>query len=219
MTTITQDNHSMLPFSDRALTMLNRRQLSSQEIEQFGALLEQAKQSQQQPKVFLEQLSTAELALVQKAHALADTIQIQSLSTEGATNLLIQPDPRYQVDLDRDGMVDVGAGQMIVFPPSHAPQRVHDAWQAATAGMSGIEQGRLQLRMHGTIYGFRIAGLNNSGLVQEREPHEVWSQEGLENLIATLHSQLRFAVKLDGWTPDNKQFQNFLDIFEQKLFS
>jgi len=85
-------------------------------------------------KGFLATLTAQDLALLQQAKGLADTINVATLSEEGATNLLL--DHAAQVDLNNDGLVEVGIGKMMTFPPPNAPQAAKDAWTAATAGMS-----------------------------------------------------------------------------------
>jgi hypothetical protein len=85
-------------------------------------------------KSFLAGLSAQDLMLLQQATGLADRIDVAALSEEGAANLLLEQDGR--VDLNNDGLVEVGAAKTVVFPPVNAPQSVKDAWTAATAGMS-----------------------------------------------------------------------------------
>lgn len=92
-------------------------------------------------KGFLAGLTAQDLTLLQQARGLADTINVASLSEEGAANLLLGRD--MQVDLNNDGIVEVGAGRMMTFPPLNAPQAAKDAWAAATAGMS--ERDRMSL--------------------------------------------------------------------------
>jgi hypothetical protein len=95
-------------------------------------------------KGFLASLSAEDLALLQQAKGLAATINVSSLSEEGAANLLL--DRESHVDLNNDGLVEVGAAKIITFPPVNAPQSVKDAWEAATAGMS--ERDRMSLSGH-----------------------------------------------------------------------
>lgn len=89
-------------------------------------------------KSFLASLSAQDLTLLQQAGGLAEGINVASLSEEGAANLLLTNDNR--VDLNNDGIVEVGAARLITFPPVNAPQSVKDAWEAATAGMSDKDQ-------------------------------------------------------------------------------
>ncbi|TWU51795.1 hypothetical protein [Rubripirellula reticaptiva] len=86
-----------------------------------------------EPKSFLKSLSEDELKAVQNAHWLADGIQVDSLTEEGALNLLIPP--AAQVDLNRDGLTQSGAAYGIRFPDSTTPATVTAAWEQATDGM------------------------------------------------------------------------------------
>ncbi|MBF2949037.1 hypothetical protein HKT30_16525, partial [Pseudomonas aeruginosa] len=43
----------------------------------------------------------------------------------------------YSVDLDGDGITEVGAAKIRHFPPRDAPQAFLDQWLALTAGMDG----------------------------------------------------------------------------------
>jgi hypothetical protein len=95
-------------------------------------------------KGFLASLSAQDLTLLQQAKGLASTINVASLSEEGAANLLLEH--AAQVDLNNDGIVEVGSGKMMTFPPPNAPQAAKDAWAAATAGMS--ERDRMSLSGH-----------------------------------------------------------------------
>lgn len=95
-------------------------------------------------KGFLASLNAQDLALLQQAKGLAGTINVASLSEEGAANLLLEH--AAQVDLNNDGIVEVGIGKMMTFPPPNAPQAAKDAWEAATAGMS--ERDRMSLSGH-----------------------------------------------------------------------
>jgi hypothetical protein len=62
-----------------------------------------------------------ELTLLQKANSLADTINVQGLTEEGATNLLSQPDNSDKVDLNNYRLVEVGIAKLMIFPPVNAP--------------------------------------------------------------------------------------------------
>lgn len=97
------------------------------------------------PQEFLQRLSQDELNVVQQVHHLADPIAVDSLSGEGALNLQIPPPA--QVDANRDGLTQVGAGSMIRFPDSETPASVVAAWNEATAGMDPQEKMRYEFRM------------------------------------------------------------------------
>lgn len=203
-----------LQFSDYSLEILKRRQLSQQDVADFGQILTQAQETDKSPKNFLQSLSKAELAVIQKAHSLADTININRLSTEGATNLLTQPDPDFRVDLNNDGVVEVGEARTISFPPPNAPNHVKEAWKEATSGLSELDKSTLELRMHTSVYGIQINGVSSKTPL----PADVqWSTGGLQNLLSTLYSQLEFSVSMEGWTEQNKQFEGVIQTFEESL--
>ncbi|WP_236621384.1 hypothetical protein [Rhodopirellula sallentina] len=97
------------------------------------------------PKSFLNTLSTDELKTVQNVHWLADSIDVNSLTEEGALNLLIPP--AAQVDLNRDGLTQSGLAYGIRFPDSTTPKPVADAFDAATAGLSEMDRSLHVLHM------------------------------------------------------------------------
>lgn len=98
------------------------------------------------PQAFLKTLSASELATLQNLHRLADPIQVDRLSQEGALNLLLPPGDA-RMDIDGDRLVSVGAARLIVFPPANAPKEVDDAWAEATAGADWEMRAHLELTM------------------------------------------------------------------------
>jgi hypothetical protein len=86
------------------------------------------------PQSFLQSLSASELDVVRRIRCLADTIQPQALDDEGATNLLLPEG--YSVDLNHDGIDEVGAAKLLHFPPRDAPPAFTDAWFEATKDCS-----------------------------------------------------------------------------------
>ncbi|RIX42551.1 MAG: hypothetical protein D3M94_18650 [Rhodocyclales bacterium GT-UBC] len=107
-------------------------------------------------KGFLAGLTPQELDTVRRNHCLADTIDVASLSEEGAQNLLLPEG--YVVDLNHDGYNEVGAAVTASFPPANAPADVREAWFQATAGMDEGQMATYGLMMHNAIYGMRIDG-------------------------------------------------------------
>lgn len=113
-------------------------------------------------KQFLAALAVQDLALLQQASGLAQGINVSALSEEGAANLLLERDSR--VDLNNDGLVEVGAAKIIAFPPVNAPQAAKDAWEAATAGMSARD--RMTLSGHIALplaFGTTLPGHTGNG--------------------------------------------------------
>jgi hypothetical protein len=77
-------------------------------------------------------MSIEDLMLLQKANSLAEPINVSAYSKEGAVNLLSQPDKSDKVDLNNDGIVEIGAAKTIIFPLVNAPNGVTLAWGKAT---------------------------------------------------------------------------------------
>lgn len=115
--------------------------------ESFGNILQKAyaQGGYVAPQAFLTSLSPAELTAVQRTHLLAEPIQADSLSEEGALNLLLPP--AAQVDLNRDGLTQAGAGFLLKFPDSTTPPAVVQAWEQATHGMPQGERMTYALKM------------------------------------------------------------------------
>jgi hypothetical protein len=81
-------------------------------------------------KQFLNTLTTRQMTDLFAYHNFTHPVQVNSLSDEGAANLLSSPD--YQRDIDGDGLVEVGASKLFVFPAPDAPQEVHAAYAELT---------------------------------------------------------------------------------------
>lgn len=209
---------SELQLTTRSVELLQRRSLSESEIDTFQALLSEAQEDMRgedlSAREVLQQMSDEELDLVRRANSLADGISINELSEEGATNLLHQPDFSDRVDLNNDGIVEVGAARSITFPPVNAPDSVKNAWAEATEGMEESDVMMLQLQMHNSVYGFQIDGVSSADALP---PEEQWSRSGIDELFAMLRGGLDFRVAMDGWTDYNKMLQGFYDRFGAAL--
>lgn len=105
---------------------------------------------------FLGTLSAQELEAVRQNHCLAAPIDTTALSEEGAENLLLPEG--YSVDLNHDGIDEVGAARTAHFPPSDAPAEFREAWFQATAGMDEGMMMTYGLMMHDAVYGMQING-------------------------------------------------------------
>lgn len=70
------------------------------------------------------------MEVLRKVHSLANTIEGNSLSNEGAANLLAQPGAAR--DYNNDGLHTIGAGHMFAFPPDNAPAAFKQAWAEAS---------------------------------------------------------------------------------------
>ena len=217
---------SPMSLSGESVSILQARRLSVEQMDDFSALLEQAHQKldgqqdvpkarQTTAKQVLSGLSSDDLHLVQQAAGLVDRILVSSLSEEGATNLLVGRDQASMVDLNNDGLVEIGAGKMITFPPVNAPEYVHQAWAEAIEDLpdDGTKL-HLQLQMHTMTYGVRI---NDQATKQALAPEQQWSTAGWKSLMKNAWAGLEFAVAHDGWTKHNVLTQEVYDRFEEAL--
>lgn len=88
----------------------------------FEAIYNKAKDEDvdlQSAKSFLNSLSQEELNTLQKYSLLADGIEVDNLSNEGAYNLLVHHYEQY--DFNNDGFTEVGKGQFHNFLPNDMP--------------------------------------------------------------------------------------------------
>ena len=106
------------------------------ETEPFLQIVENAviEDAHSDPVAFLKNLSHSELETLTVMHSLADPINPEGLSHEGALNLLLPINKRQ--DIDNDGFTETAKAVGWSFPPPNAPQSVHDAWATTTKGMS-----------------------------------------------------------------------------------
>lgn len=111
------------------------------ESKSFAEIIAEKKQSGMKAKEYLSTLTPMELYIIQKEKRLAGSINIQKLSEEGAENLFVAfGDKRNYVDLNNDGITEIGQGKMFIFPPPNAPASVKDAWDKVTANMTDREK-------------------------------------------------------------------------------
>ena len=208
---------SSTSFSTESMNLLQARGLSETQITDFASLLEEAHEQQQNnlsAKEVLNNMSKSELQLLQTATSLASQINVNSLSKEGAINLLAQPDKTGLVDLNNDGIVEVGAARNIMFPPVNAPDYVKDAWDKSTEGLSFSDKAILELNLHTSVYGVDINGVPTK---QPPSPEKQWSSKNLVAWFATLRSGLERSVQDEGWTHYNEVQRDFYDKFESLL--
>jgi hypothetical protein len=120
------------------------------------------------PKTFLGSLSKEELAIVQHVQRLADPIQVDSLTEEGALNLLIPPPA--QIDLNFDGFTQSGAAYGFRFPDSRTPPEVALAWEKATANLPASEKMMYELQMKLPVMTANLIVDDQGAFVRTREP-------------------------------------------------
>lgn len=205
-------SNSITQFSSTSINILRVRELDNQDISGFADILRLANEKNGSAKDFLRTLSPDELRLVQRAKSLADPIQIDSLSTEGAENLLSQPDGSDLVDLNNDGIIEDGAAKTFRFPPVNAPASVKAAWEKATAGLSEFDRARLELTMHDMVYGLN-AGIPGVEQKTPLPPQQQWNSANIQALENYARSNLQFRVGYQGWTPYNQQLQDVYNNF------
>lgn len=131
------DRSDWLEWKDRYLRRgideVRRLQVQTEEAP-FLKIIQSASQSNglQDPLAFVHGLSTEELATLQHMHGLADAIRPETLNEEGAMNLLKVPGTG--IDLNGDGLQQVGLALTWQFPPNDAPASVREAWRKTLDG-------------------------------------------------------------------------------------
>lgn len=133
---VAKEDSGSAVFTDADKLLFIRRGLDEEKQKQVAEIYGQARSSvgAGQARSFLANLDIKSLSLLQEAASLADPVQAEGLSEEGAANLLLPP--HELVDTNNDGLVEVGRAKIIAFPPVNAPQSVKDAWNDATKNMS-----------------------------------------------------------------------------------
>lgn len=116
-----------------------RRGVSQDDQAAYAAILDRAYRegAMADPVGFLRGLSREDLAVVQRNHCLAQAIDPNVLSREGAYNLLLPEG--YGVDFNKDDLLEVGIARSVQFPPVDAPEAFVKDWFAATEGMSEMD--------------------------------------------------------------------------------
>jgi len=175
--------------------------------ETFGNVLREAYDAGAyvDPVSFLQKLSASDLKAVQSAHWLADPIQVDSLTEEGALNLLIPP--AAQVDLNRDGLTQSGAAYGIRFPDSTTPANVATAWDNATADMPIQDRMIYELQMKMPVLLANIIIAPDCGFSHSRSPGDV---DFVNPLAADDYS---FIKVTQDWIGHLDYFKNQLDPF------
>ena len=145
--------------------------LSRQDMrQQYGDLLVRAysEGAYAAPQQFLSSLSSEELEVVQHANRLVDPIDVDSLTEEGALNLLLPQSAK--VDLNHDGLNQTGIAMGMQFPNSDTPAEVVAAWDEATAGMDFGERMLYEMHMMLPLLTSNIVTDDNGQFVRMIEP-------------------------------------------------
>lgn len=120
------------------------------------------------PQSFLQKLSPEELAVVQKVQGLAEPIDVDALTEEGALNLLLPG--AAQIDLNRDGFTRNGEAYGLRFPNSNTPAEVVAAWNEATQGMDFGQIATAQIQMMLPMLTANIEIDENGQFVRQHQP-------------------------------------------------
>lgn len=114
----------------------------------FAGIAEAKGKSRLSAKDFLSTLTPQELYIIQKANGLAGQISVSNISDEGAENLFLKPLGKDKlVDLNNDGIEEVGEAKIAIFPPPNAPDSVKKAWEEVTGDLSFEDKMKLNLRI------------------------------------------------------------------------
>lgn len=172
----------------------------------FAAVLNKAYASDamDDPQKFLLSLSMQEMEALRINHGLADTIHVGGLSSEGASNLLL---PRgYSLDLNNDGLEEIGAARTMSFPPRDAPAEFVGKWREIAADMDPGDEMMYVFEMHHAIYGFHLDGQ------PAREPPATDQmstyRSAIQNLLENVEVSKRYNT--EEWYDRNKAFYSSL---------
>jgi hypothetical protein len=132
------------PFSARAYKLLKIRGASESDIDRFQTHVHEAR-SHISAKEYLQSLSQTDRDLIKRSNSYGIALSskhIETMSEEGARNLLVEPDRRAFVDYNNDGIVEHGAGKTFLFPPPNAPEEIKTLWDDVSEDMSFQEKMR-----------------------------------------------------------------------------
>ncbi|MBN2816888.1 MAG: hypothetical protein JXQ67_09405 [Campylobacterales bacterium] len=89
-------------------------------------------------KEFLSALDSSELRTLQKYNSLAEAIDVDAISAEGAYNLLMHDNEQF--DFNNDGLMEVGEGKSLMPIPRNMPNDVKAAYIEALNSLSDKER-------------------------------------------------------------------------------
>ncbi len=111
-------------------------------------------------KGFLQSLSNSQMQTIQKFHSLADSINVDSLSKEGAANLLQKP--YEKLDLNGDGMYEVGAATTGSIVPHDADEEFKTALYEGLKELKDTQGNKEAFSVMGMLsFAFNRDALNN----------------------------------------------------------
>lgn len=146
--------------------VLSMRRMSEGQQDAVGALYAKARSAVQggHGRDFLASLDTQSLALLQQGASLAAPVNVSALTEEGAENLLLAP--TEAVDLNGDGMIQVGAALTSSFPPVNASPELRAAWEKTASGMDERDAMTLSQKLSGvsiSLEGYSVKARDFSG--------------------------------------------------------
>jgi len=118
-----------------------RKDFQAPYAEDFEAIYSQAKSDEisvSNAKEYLSTLSADELKTLQNYSGLADSINVDTITPEGAYNLLLHDKEHY--DFNNDGVAEVGAAQTMPLVPTNMPTDVRDAYITAINALQGADK-------------------------------------------------------------------------------
>jgi len=136
-----QDYESYINSMKNYQTTQGRRDVQTPYAQEFEAIYNEAKKQEiglSDAKEFLKSLSSDEIRTLQKYSGLADSINIDAISAEGAYNLLLPDNEQY--DFNSDGVAEVGEAKHLLSIPTNMPVDVRDAYISAMNSMSDKEK-------------------------------------------------------------------------------
>lgn len=122
-------------------TTQGRKDYQAPFAEGFEVIYDKAKEEEiglSNAKEFLQGLSSKEVKILQKYSGLADSVNVDTLSAEGAYNLLLHDKEQY--DFNGDGVAEVGIGKHMLPVPINMPTDVRDAYISAMNSLSGKDR-------------------------------------------------------------------------------
>jgi len=147
----------------------------------FEKIFERAQDAQldlHSAKDFLKNLTHEEMTTLQKYAGLADEINTQSLSAEGAYNLLMHDNEKY--DFNADGVAEVGIAKTSLSVPTTMPPDVREAYIETMNSLSDHD------RMTSMILTLDVGRLNsmiNKGSYEAPSIDYNYLKERVENIL------------------------------------
>lgn len=180
--------------------------------EVFQDIIHRKQESGKSGMAFLKTLDYYELTAIQKSKSLAEPLRMDKISAEGAENLFVlQGDNCSYVDLNNDGLTEIGEGKMFIFPPPNSSRKVKDAWATTCKDMTFEEKMLVEGRFLAEDLVKRING-DDRCLFGDSD----------SDLTALIDRIVEHAKRYASWlTPEQQEINDFvirtLDSFKAEL--